>query len=54
MSCKVTWLGHSALSIESEGYKILVDPFLTDNPSASVSPEKLEAVMKRIIHLLKN
>jgi L-ascorbate metabolism protein UlaG (beta-lactamase superfamily) len=43
MSCKVTWLGHSALSIESEGYKILVDPFLTDNPSASVSPEKLEA-----------
>ncbi len=43
MSCKVTWLGHAALAIESEGYRILVDPFLTENPSASASPDRLEA-----------
>ncbi len=43
MSAKITWFGHSALSIETSGFTILVDPFFTDNPSTSVSPDKVNA-----------
>ena len=30
---KLTWLGHSAFRIEAGAGKILIDPFLSDNPS---------------------
>jgi L-ascorbate metabolism protein UlaG (beta-lactamase superfamily) len=30
---KLTWLGHSAFRIEAGAAKILIDPFLPDNPS---------------------
>ena len=30
---KLTWLGHSAFRIEAGAAKILIDPFLSDNPS---------------------
>ena len=43
MSTKVTWLGHAALSIETDGFNILVDPFLSGNPAASITPEKVNA-----------
>jgi L-ascorbate metabolism protein UlaG (beta-lactamase superfamily) len=43
MSTKVTWLGHAALSLETDGFNILVDPFLSGNPAASISPEKVNA-----------
>jgi L-ascorbate metabolism protein UlaG (beta-lactamase superfamily) len=43
MSVNITWLGHSALSIVAGKHKILVDPFLTDNPSASARQEELQA-----------
>jgi len=43
MSAKITWFGHSAVSIETSGFTVLVDPFFTDNPSTSISPDKLKA-----------
>ncbi len=43
MSSKVTWLGHSALAIETGGYKLLVDPFLHDNPLAAADPGRVQA-----------
>ncbi len=43
MNNKVTWLGHAALSLESGGYNLLVDPFLSDNPAATVRPEEVQA-----------
>jgi len=42
MSTKITWLGHAALYLETGGYKLLVDPFLSDNPMASTTPDKLQ------------
>src|SRR5437660_2218960 len=36
MSTRVRWLGHACLWIESDGQKLLVDPFLTGNPAAAV------------------
>jgi len=33
ISMKLTWYGHSAFRIEGGAAKILIDPFLSDNPS---------------------
>lgn len=43
MSDTFIWYGHGTFGIETEGYKVLVDPFLTGNPTASVSADKVEA-----------
>jgi L-ascorbate metabolism protein UlaG (beta-lactamase superfamily) len=42
MTCKLTWLGHAAFLIESDGHTLLIDPFLTGNPMAAGSPDDLE------------
>ncbi|HEY0790135.1 MAG TPA: metal-dependent hydrolase [Chthoniobacterales bacterium] len=39
---KVTYLGHSAFWIEGGQTKILIDPFLSDNPKASAKPEAFD------------
>lgn len=43
MSAEVTFLGHSGLSIESDGTTVLVDPFLTGNPKAVADPATIDA-----------
>ena len=50
MSLKLTWYGHAALGLESGGYKILVDPFLKGNPSASITPERVQADFILVSH----
>jgi len=37
---KITWLGHSAVKIEGT-QTIYIDPFLSENPAASISPEQI-------------
>ncbi len=39
MATKITWLGHGTFSIETAGRTVLIDPFLTDNPSASTTAD---------------
>ena len=34
MATRLRWLGHSSLLLESDGQRILIDPFLTGNPAA--------------------
>ena len=42
MSTTITFLGHGAFQIQTAGKTILIDPFLTGNPLASVSAEKVQ------------
>ncbi len=50
MSCKIYWYGHAALGLETGGYHLLVDPFLTGNPAASITPDKVEADYILVTH----
>jgi L-ascorbate metabolism protein UlaG (beta-lactamase superfamily) len=43
MSFKVTWLGHASFACEIDGYKVLIDPFCSGNPSTTVDPGSLPA-----------
>ena len=43
MSVKLIWYGHAALGLETGGYKVLVNPFLNDCPTATVSAEQVGA-----------
>jgi L-ascorbate metabolism protein UlaG (beta-lactamase superfamily) len=50
MSISFTWLGHSAFAMEIDGHKVLFDPFLTGNPLAATTPDKVEAELIFISH----
>jgi len=43
MATKFTWYGHATMGLETGGYKLLIDPFFTGCPTASVSPDQVEA-----------
>ena len=42
MTVKVTWYGHACFLIETNGNKLLTDPFLTGNPLAPVRADTVE------------
>jgi L-ascorbate metabolism protein UlaG (beta-lactamase superfamily) len=50
MTTKLTWYGHATLGLETGGYQVLVDPFFTGNPAASVSADKMGADYILITH----
>ncbi|HHH81715.1 MAG TPA: metal-dependent hydrolase [Chloroflexi bacterium] len=50
MSFRFTWYGHAAFGLEIAGVHVLVDPFLTDNPSASLRPEEAQADFILVSH----
>ncbi|WP_150265868.1 metal-dependent hydrolase [Paenibacillus tepidiphilus] len=44
---KLTYYGHSALLVETEQAKVIIDPFLSGNPDSGISPAdiKVDAVL---------
>lgn len=47
---KLTFLGHSAILLETSGGRILVDPFLTGNPVAIQKAEEIECEFIALTH----
>jgi L-ascorbate metabolism protein UlaG (beta-lactamase superfamily) len=43
MPIKMTWFGHSCWHIETPDGTLLIDPFLTGNPTAPVPPDQVTA-----------
>ena len=43
MSLKYIWYGHGTSGLETGGYKLLIDPYFTDNPAASTTADAVEA-----------
>jgi L-ascorbate metabolism protein UlaG (beta-lactamase superfamily) len=43
MSIKITWYSHASLGLEINGTKILVDPFFTGNPAATMTAKDVPA-----------
>ena len=41
---KLTWLGHAAWLVESDEKRVLIDPFITGNPSAPVKAADLKDI----------
>src|SRR5437763_4752608 len=50
MATRVRWLGHAALLLESDGTRVLIDPFLTDNPKAAVKADQAAADFLLVSH----
>ena len=50
MTIEVTWLGHSTWWIETEETRILLDPFIDDNPAANVASTSLNPTHILISH----
>src|SRR3954453_22899304 len=50
MTVDVRWLGHSAFHLSGAGADVLIDPFLTGNPSAAASAEEVPADAILVTH----
>ena len=50
MAIELTWYGHSAFAMNVGDAKVLVDPFLTGNTFAPVSPDEVEADYILVTH----
>lgn len=50
MSAKLTWYGHATWLLEAGGHKLLVDPFLDDNPASPVKAAEVEASFILVSH----
>ncbi|MDG2220446.1 MAG: metal-dependent hydrolase [Rubripirellula sp.] len=45
----ITWLSHASWLIETSAHKIVLDPFLSDNPTATIKPDDLNGVTDILI-----
>jgi len=50
MSFELTWIGHATLSLETGRYKLLVDPYIRNNPTAKADADTIEADYILVTH----
>jgi L-ascorbate metabolism protein UlaG (beta-lactamase superfamily) len=50
MSTRLQWLGHSTLLLESDGHRLVIDPFFTGNPACPMAAKDVEAEFLLVSH----
>ena len=50
MTTRVRWLGHACLLVETDGQRVLIDPYLTNNPAAAIKADDAQADFILISH----
>jgi L-ascorbate metabolism protein UlaG (beta-lactamase superfamily) len=50
MAIELTWLGHATWLLKTAGHTILIDPFLSDSPTAPVKPDDVSCDFILISH----
>jgi len=50
MAFKLTWIGHASLALETGGYKLLIDPYLSNNPATNLDASEVEADYILVTH----
>jgi len=50
MSFEISWLGHAVLRLKTEGFTLLVDPYLSQNPSATEAADTIDADYILVTH----
>ena len=49
MSIALTWLSHASWLIEIDSHRLLLDPFVTDNPAAEITADSLNEISHVIV-----
>lgn len=47
---KVTYLGHSCILVDTGKHRLIIDPFLTGNPSAAVAADDIQVDYVLLTH----
>ena len=50
MTTKFTWYGHATLGLETDRYKLVIDPFFSGNPAATISADEVAADFLLVSH----
>ena len=50
MTTTLTWYGHATLGLETGGKKLLIDPYFSGNPAASLPPDQVAADAILVTH----
>jgi L-ascorbate metabolism protein UlaG (beta-lactamase superfamily) len=50
MTTRVRWLGHAAMALETDSHQVLIDPFFTDNPAATLKANDAKADFILVSH----
>lgn len=50
MAFKLTWIGHASLALETSGYKLLIDPYLNNNPATNLDVSEVEVDYILVTH----
>ena len=50
MAFKLTWIGHASLALETGGYNLLIDPYLSQNPATDLDTSSVAADYILVTH----
>ena len=50
MAFRLTWIGHASLALETSGYKLLIDPYLSQNPATNLDASTVAADYILVTH----